>query len=468
MSQKKILAGFLAAGLMATMMVNSVYADDINIDTGGSATIRDPSSFTDNTAINNYVDNANSADPSSGAAAGHGKTYTVPQYIIDAQNAKASGTGMLKDMMDQMKNRGSSFSVNNGTDYVSSVIGDGKMDQNQFLNYAYEYMNALGEDYVNQQGLMDEYDMLCNLLGEPAAFNPDAQASGAAIVDTQKQNGSTGGAAMSGGLDETTYTGFDSEEEYPNADDYGLVQDEIMALLADNYKVGDGSTLTWFDPSGSQVTINGDCADGTSPISIIHGSNTANANGEVYTGIRDDLFHGGVQDTSSYAQRFAQLIRELASGRGNAALSDTMNVSYVMDYHITNFTKMEYQDTDYDDNTRIWGVYNAKTGQLMEEKQTNNPEHAFTFQGYPKGNYIVRCSAMATYRMNIAASYDLYEYLIDNNTGMILYWNRTTQPPVMIKSSIRRGRIPTGNEWTINVTDKELNDGKQSFIQRLK
>lgn len=471
----------LSVVLCLAMAGTPVLADtqnktEIDIDTNGSATLIS-GDMTGNSDIQTYVDQEENEDPSNGSSASHKNTHsggkshvTIPQYIIDARTARNNLVNILKQVMTKVDNPSSNVRIGtkNDTDLVISSMW-GSMQEPELFNTLCDYYEALGSDYLTRNGLMDPYQNLLVITGRQSNLNPDSEYSGASMVDHQSS-----AKLPASDAPETEYEGF-SDGEKPTEEDMQEAWDQIVAPSS-YYEDATGSSSTGGSVVSMHPFIDSSMDPSTyaewssiAPISFTHLSDYVDSGDNVWT-IRPDLVNGGMLDNTSYASRYSGLIRQLAaSGKTNAALSDDLKLTYILDYHLTKVERTDYEIIDYDPATRIWGVYNKDTGELIEEKQTDNPEHAFTFEGYPKGSYTVKCSAIGHYKMQEVASYDKYQYLVDSGSKMILYYNRTTGTPCTIETGVKEGKVFTGEEWNINVTDSGIEKGNgSSMIQRVK
>jgi len=184
--------------------------------------------------------------------------------------------------------------------------------------------------------------------------------------------------------------------------------------------------------------------------------------------VRPDLIYGDqVMIPEKYSQRFEPVIEQIYDNYKNKAeeeegsvpaefnsayLTDDITLILLQDLHLSDVTVSERNIIDYQPNTRYWSIYDYYTGDQVREEVTNNPLRQFRFTASDEGRYIIKCSAIANITETIVAEYEEFEYLIDAQSGTVLYYSeRRNNNAIRLENRNFSERVDTGEFFVVRV-----------------
>nr|WP_303183319.1 hypothetical protein [Lachnoclostridium phocaeense] len=401
---RRLLCALLAGSMLVSSAPLYVYADEqsTEINEDESVTITSPGEQGGTSNSNSSVSN----DSSSGSS----HNYTSAE--LNASEEKKAVINMLKDFMEQAKedSRGTAYGSGSASNSLINIgiVEVSESSLAQLLNRLAAFNQLLGEDAVNE------------------------------LYNDQSWNMPTPSLPSDGSVDNLSMTEKDKIKE-AIAEKEGLSISPALSFLMNLDGYGGRRFHITFD------------VDRSNPLSILQRLPAFQLTD--VTGIRTDLIHGGLNDTTLWSNRFQALSRFTSN-----AMEDYSSLAYIKDYHINQVETDYVENIDYTSDERKWVVTNAATGEVLEERITDNPRHDFMFSGYGPGEYLVTAFQMADVTRGTFVRYDVCDYLIDAETGNILYFterlvSNDSGGSILADARTNQEYMPTGDTFRIRVND---------------
>lgn len=171
-----------------------------------------------------------------------------------------------------------------------------------------------------------------------------------------------------------------------------------------------------------------------------------------WTGVRKDLYSGGLNDGPSRVQR----VRSLYGYLSNSLFTRCMLVS-MKNLHLENVTESEMNIIDYTSDVRYWHIIDLSDNSTVAVVKTTSPEHRLDYTWTKDGSYKIECYRDCIYSYEKTVEFRQYDYLFDAATGNIMYFTEcSTTTPVTISSEEKASDQPvhtSDDDWYVNVKD---------------
>ena len=425
--RNKIVCTLLITAMIGAQPLTAL-ADEQTGDTttGTPVTSIAPGNNGQNTAGSTTSDTNQSSGTTGSSSTGKvNNTYQPTEAESGAWNEKSSVKGSLQNYIDRIKNSNQYF----GTGDISQ---GGNM-----LSYG---MTQLTEDEV--QNLLDHIKAFEKYLSQQDGL-------GSSVNDYNEVKGTE--------LPQKALPAIEGDWDKLSKEDQDKIKDKITEQEGIPDNTSDRTKLD--GSSGNSVTLK-DVSPAVPPLQVIYDYITAGTRGD-YSGIRNDLIRGGLNDCNSWSNRFKGLERVTSNN-----MEDYCVLAYIKDYHISNVKIDDVNVIDWTSDQRRWRVTNTDTGEIMHPKGadkdgyiiTDNPQHALSLAFAKAGHYKVVAEQKARYTMRTSVKYDICDYLFDAETRTLLYFNErlvsnNSGGSVYIDGEENEGWVETGDVFNWNVND---------------
>lgn len=249
------------------------------------------------------------------------------------------------------------------------------------------------------------------------------------------------------------------DKEAEDANDIELTDAEIEKLVNGILNYIDENSSSTYCPGGIGYYNNNKLGELFIKLGLDGTVTTYPVNGLLYkftnsTGIRSDIFTGGMRASSNSSSDTLKLLKSYVSN----GLFNYCRIINLRNYHLASVSKTITIDS-LDDEKRIWEIYIVKNGveKLKSTEITYNDKHELTYVADEVGEYHAKCYQAGEYHSTGTAYMSEYDYMVDSNTGNILYYSKKSGPQIDISTDTTEHSTHLfTDEFYFTVTESDL------------